>query len=54
MLQIITGKFFGTGEIKHNDCHGILYSNLPYFGSLKYGNIEIHTVDWQSGMPAYI
>ena len=31
-----------------------MYSNLPYFGSLKYGNIEIHTVDWQSGMPAYI
>lgn len=55
MLQIISGKFFSNdGEIRHNDCHGVLYSNLKYFGSIKYKNMEMHTIDWMQGMPAYV
>lgn len=55
MLQIISGKFFSdNGEIRHNDCYGVLYSNLEYFGSVKYKNIELNTIDWKRGMPAYV
>ncbi|MCX4366197.1 MAG: hypothetical protein OSJ70_10570 [Bacilli bacterium] len=55
MLQIISGKFFSNdGEIRHNDCHGVLYSNLEYYGNVKYKNIELHTVDWKRGMPTYV
>lgn len=54
MLQIISSKFFkDDGEIRHNVCHGVLYSNLKYCGSIKYENIELHTIDWRQGMPAY-
>lgn len=45
MLQIISGKFFSdNGEIRHNDCYGVFYSNLEYFGSVKYKNIELNTM----------
>ena len=42
MLQIISGKFFGTGEIIHNECNGILYSNASFHAiqPIDYGNIK--------------
>lgn len=55
MLQIISGKFFkDNGEIRHNNCHGVLYSNLGYHGTIKYKNLELHSIDFRQGMPAYI
>lgn len=56
MLQIITGKFYGVGKINHNDCKGVLYSNVSCH-SIKpiiMGNLEISSVDWTSGMPTYV
>ena len=43
MLQIISGKFFGDGEIVHNECNGILYSNVSFHAihPIEYGNIKI-------------
>lgn len=56
MLQIISGKFFGTGEIIHNECNGILYSNASFHAiqPIDYGNIKINTVDWNPGYPCYV
>lgn len=56
MLQIISGKFFGTGEIIHNECNGILYSNASFHAMqpIEYGNIKINTVDWNPGYPCYV
>lgn len=56
MLQIISGKFFGDGEIIHNECNGILYSNASFhtIHPIEYGNIKINTVDWNPGYPCYV
>ena len=56
MLQIISGKFFGNGEIVHNECNGILYSNVTFHAMhpIEYGNIKINTVDWNPGYPCYV
>lgn len=56
MLQIISGKFFGDGEIVHNECNGILYSNVSFHAihPIEYGNIKINTVDWNPGYPCYV
>ena len=56
LLQIISGKFYGNGEIRHNQCRGVLYSNADFFSStpIKLGNIEIDSVDWSSGLPTYV
>ena len=56
MLQIISGKFFGDGEIVHNECNGILYSNVSFHAMhpIEYGNIKINTVDWNPGYPCYV
>lgn len=56
MLQIISGKFFGDGEIIHNECNGILYSNVSFHAMqpIEYGNIKINTVDWNPGYPCYV
>lgn len=56
MLQIISGKFFGDGEIIHNECNGILYSNVSFYAMqpIEYGNIKINTVDWNPGYPCYV
>lgn len=56
MLQIISGKFFGEGEIIHNECNGILYSNVSFHAihPIEYGNIKINTVDWNPGYPCYV
>ena len=56
MLQIISGKFFEDGEIVHNECNGILYSNVAFHSMhpLEYENIKINTVDWHPGYPCYV
>ena len=56
MLQIISGKFFGDGEIVHNECNGILYSNVAFHSMhpMEYENIKINTVDWHPGYPCYV
>lgn len=56
MLQIISGKFFENGEIVHNECNGILYSNVAFHTviPIEYGNIKINTVDWNPGNPCYV
>ena len=56
MLQIISGKFFGNGEIVHNECNRILYSNVTFHAMhpIEYGNIKINTVDWNPGYPCYV
>ncbi len=56
MLQIISGKFFEDGEIVHNECNGILYSNVAFHSMhpIEYENIKINTVDWHPGYPCYV
>lgn len=56
MLQIISGKFFKDGEIVHNECNGILYSNVAFHSMhpIEYENIKINTVDWHPGYPCYV
>lgn len=56
MLQIISGKFFEDGEIVHNECNGILYSNVAFrsMHPIEYENIKINTVDWHPGYPCYV
>lgn len=56
MLQIITGKFYGDGEKRHNACNGILYSNASFhaINPINYGKIHINTVDWNPGLPSYV
>lgn len=56
MLQIISGKFFEDGEIVHNECNGVLYSNVAFHSMhpIEYENIKINTVDWYPGYPCYV
>ena len=56
MLQIISGKFYKDGEIIHNECNGVLYSNVSFHANhpIEYGNIKINTVDWNPGYPCYV
>lgn len=56
MLQIISGKFYGDGERRHNECNGILYSNTCYHAikPIEYGNIKISMVDWNPGLPSFV
>lgn len=56
MLQIISGKFYSDGEIRHNDCCGVLYSNLKFISSKpkEIDNLKISSVDWQAGLPTYV
>lgn len=56
MLQIISGKFFSDGEVHHNDCCGVLYSNLNFVARKpkQIDNLKITSVDWQVGLPTYV
>ena len=42
MLQIITGKFYDSDDRFHNDCKGILYSNISFSGIQEMGILKFN------------
>lgn len=54
MLQIITGKFYDSDDRFHNDCKGILYSNLSFSGTKKIGHITIQSAEACGAIAAYV
>ena len=45
MLQIISGRFFGEGQIEVMESDAILYSNLSWVGPIKTGVAELRPVE---------
>jgi hypothetical protein len=56
MLQIISGRFFGTGHIEEMDSDAILYSNLSWVLPIRTEVMELRPADlWRShGLSSYV
>lgn len=54
MLQIITGKFYDSDDRFHNDCKGILYSNISFSGIQEMGHIKIQSAEACGNISAYV
>ena len=54
MLQIITGKFYDNEDRFHNDCRGILYSNISFSGIREIGHIRLQRAEACENIKAYI
>ena len=56
MLQIISGRFFGTGPIEEMESDAILYSNLSWIFPIRTNVMEIRPADfWRShGLSSYV
>src|ERR1017187_7257897 len=56
MLQIISGRFFGSGPIEEMESDAILYSNLSWIFPIRTNVMEIRPADfWRShGLSSYV
>lgn len=54
MLQIITGKFYDSDDRFHNDCKGILYSNISFSGIQEMGHIKIQSAEACGNISSYV
>lgn len=54
MLQIITGKFYNSEDRYHNDCKGILYSNVSFRGIYDIGHVKIEAAESLGNIDTYI
>lgn len=54
LLQIITGKFYDNEDRFHNDCRGILYSNISFSGIKDIGHIRLQRAEACGNITAYI
>lgn len=54
LLQKNTGKFYDNEDRFHNDCGGILYSNISFSGIREIGHIRLQRVEACGNIKAYI
>lgn len=54
MLQIISGKFFESENIFHNECKGILYSNISLYKKETFEHIDLFPVDISNNISSYV
>lgn len=56
MLQIISGRFFGSGPVEEMESDAILYSNLSWIFPIRTGVMELRPADtWRAhGLSSYV